>query len=525
MDKKPLLFLFFVSLAVFILFFVDSGDTRKVPLMMKRAHGPKNNRLTSVSMLEKNKHRLNIEFQFRKKVSYEIQYSPKDRHLTLFLYNLSKRRFKKLLKMNKDYFSKILLSYSTDHVYRIVFLLKQHIMPLPYASKGRSNPLKLSFSKSFRAKQKLQVVPRVELSHSPTLSHLSRTYRKQKTRKPFQYQTQVQVVDYQKETIEPGIQKFSFSTQEPSNDAYGFKIHHSLLKKRFTISLGQEQLLGVDTLSSMSKSNEALLGINGSYFMANGDPIGLLIKNYQLLSSPVLLRSCFGILEDGKAFVGRPEFQGEIVTEHGILLLEGLNQLSKSNATLLYTPEFGLRVPKRRGTIQISIKNNEIVKISEHPLVIPRDGFIISLDPRRFPWFSKLKPFSRVVLSYGLTPPWTRMKFAIGGGPRLIDSGRSALENKEHFKDKFLKQRAPRSAIGIDELGNVIFLVVDGRRARSPGLSIPELADIMKRIGSHHALNLDGGGSSTLYYDGEVLNKPSDGSERKLSNAILVLRK
>ena len=525
MDKKPLIFLFFVSLAVFILFFVDSGDTRKVPLLMKRAHGPKNNRLTRVNMAERDQHRLDVEFQFKKRASYEVQYTPRERRLTLFLYNLSKRRFKKLLKMNKDYFSKILLSYSPDHVYRIVFLLKKHVMPLPFSSKGRTNPLKLGFSKSFRAKRKLQTVPRVELTHSPALSHLSRNYRKKETRKPFQYKTPVQVAEYKKETIEPGIQKFSFATLKPSNDAYGFKIHRSVLKKRVTISLGQEQLLGVDTLSSMSKTNEALLGINGSYFMANGDPIGLLIKNFQLLSSPVLLRSCFGILEDGKAFVGRPEFQGEIVTEHGILQLEGLNQLSRSNATLLYTPEFGLRVPGRRKTIQVAIKNNEIVKISAKPLVIPRDGFIISLDPGRFPWLKKLKPFSRVVLSYGLTPPWTRMKFAIGGGPRLIDSGRSALENKEHFKDRFLKERAPRSAIGIDELGNVIFVVVDGRRASSPGLTIPELADVMKRIGSHHALNLDGGGSSTLYYDGKVLNIPSDGTERKLSNAILVLRK
>ena len=138
---------------------------------------------------------------------------------------------------------------------------------------------------------------------------------------------------------------------------------------------------------------------------------------------------------------------------------------------------------------------------------------------------SKLRTFSRVVLSYGLTPPWTRMKHGIGGGPRLLEAGSFTLDNKEHFKERFLSTRAPRSAVGIDELGNVIFLVVDGRRKNSPGLTIQELAEIMKRIGAYHALNLDGGGSSTLYLDGKILNVPSDGNERKLSNALLVLKR
>ena len=498
---------------------------KRVPLLLKSPEDVNQNQLRSIETVTEREDALSLVFKFSKNASYEIQYNQEDSQLILYLYNISKRSFKRLLKMEKNYFDKILLSYSKDNIYRIIFRLKENIIPLPYASRGRTNPLKISFSSAHQKKETLKKVPRVELNFSPTLSHLSKNYQQSTPPRTARYQTDVRVIDFRQEAIEPGIQNFQFQTAHPTNDAYGFKINRSHLDERFTIALGKEQLLGVDTLSQISKTNRALLGINGSYFMSNGDPIGLLIRDFRLLSSPVLLRSCFGILDNGKAFIGRPEFQGEIVTEHGILKLEGLNQVSNSNATLLFTPEFGLKTNDFKNTIQLSIKNNEIVKISEDAMTIPQDGFIIRVSPIRFPWISKLRTFSRVVLSYGLTPPWTRMKHGIGGGPRLLEAGSFTLDDKEHFKDKFLTTRAPRSAVGIDELGNVIFLVVDGRRESSPGLTVQELAEVMKRIGSYHALNLDGGGSSTLYLDGKILNVPSDGNERKLSNALLVLKR
>ena len=330
MNKKPLFFLFFVSLVIFFLFFQDTGGSKKVPLLLKSPEDVRQNRLRSVESVSEKEHVLSLVFRFRKDASYEIQYDPQESRLVLYLYNISKRSFKRFLKMEKEYFEKILLSYSKDHVYRIIFQLKKHIIPLPYASRGRTNPLRLSFSREHRDKETFKKIPKVELKFSPTLSHLSKNYRKPTVPRVQKYLTQVRVVDFRQEAIEPGIQHFNFRTAHPVNDAYGFKINRSHLDERFTIALGKEQLLGVDTLSSMSRANQALVGINGSYFMSNGDPIGLLIRDFRLLSAPVLLRSCFGILDNGKAFIGRPEFQGEIVTEHGILKLEGLNQVSRS---------------------------------------------------------------------------------------------------------------------------------------------------------------------------------------------------
>jgi exopolysaccharide biosynthesis protein len=66
--------------------------------------------------------------------------------------------------------------------------------------------------------------------------------------------------------------------------------------------------------------------------------------------------------------------------------------------------------------------------------------------------------------------------------------------------------------------------VVDGRSRRSRGATLVEMRNIMRDLGAVTALNLDGGGSSEMVVDGEVVNDPSDGHERHITNAILILR-
>jgi exopolysaccharide biosynthesis protein len=70
----------------------------------------------------------------------------------------------------------------------------------------------------------------------------------------------------------------------------------------------------------------------------------------------------------------------------------------------------------------------------------------------------------------------------------------------------------------------VLLVVIDGRQPRwSVGASLGELARIMRDLGAVEAMNLDGGGSSTMWVEGEVVNRPSDGTERKVTTAVLVL--
>ncbi len=114
--------------------------------------------------------------------------------------------------------------------------------------------------------------------------------------------------------------------------------------------------------------------------------------------------------------------------------------------------------------------------------------------------------------------PW--MQHIVSGTPLLIEDGEIIVEDGGNN----LARKHPRTAIGLDEDGRTLILVVvDGRwPGQSHGMSLTELADLMKDLGAHRALNLDGGGSTTLYIrnaDG-VVNRPSGGSERAVSNLL-----
>ena len=94
--------------------------------------------------------------------------------------------------------------------------------------------------------------------------------------------------------------------------------------------------------------------------------------------------------------------------------------------------------------------------------------------------------------------------------------------------DKFNTTRHPRTAVGKRSDGTVIFVVVDGRLPEASGVSTTELSLIMSWLGCRDALNLDGGGSSTMVFDGNIVNHPSDNKkfdhkgERVVANAIVV---
>ena len=84
--------------------------------------------------------------------------------------------------------------------------------------------------------------------------------------------------------------------------------------------------------------------------------------------------------------------------------------------------------------------------------------------------------------------------------------------------------KQPRTVTGQYPNGDIFFIVVDGRQSNwSSGISLEEMQVLLMRLGIMEAYNLDGGGSSAMYFNGKVLNKPSDGSERKLATNILIM--
>jgi len=122
----------------------------------------------------------------------------------------------------------------------------------------------------------------------------------------------------------------------------------------------------------------------------------------------------------------------------------------------------------------------------------------------------------------GVVNPEAWMKQVVSGHPGLVDDGASVASDTSDF----CSTRHPRTALGLSKDGRTLILaVVDGRSSASVGMRCTELAALMVEMGAHRAINLDGGGSSTMWVRGSgVVNRPSDGAERTVGNHLAILR-
>ncbi len=131
----------------------------------------------------------------------------------------------------------------------------------------------------------------------------------------------------------------------------------------------------------------------------------------------------------------------------------------------------------------------------------------------------------RLVL--GFLPRKEHLKTLVGGLPRIVVEGRNlpATDSLPGLTAKFTETRHPRSGVGFSRDGSTVYFVtVDGRQQSSVGMSLIEFGDLMIELGCYEALNLDGGGSTTMVVQGKVVNLPSDANgERPVANALLLI--
>ncbi len=126
----------------------------------------------------------------------------------------------------------------------------------------------------------------------------------------------------------------------------------------------------------------------------------------------------------------------------------------------------------------------------------------------------------------GQTPPaghrWQPLE-AMGAGPMLLLNGQYRITAwEEGFGYTSIPNRHPRTAAGVAANGDLLLVVVDGRQEASRGVDLAELARLMREAGARDALNLDGGGSSTLVVQGRLVNRPTGGTfERQVMNALV----
>lgn len=297
----------------------------------------------------------------------------------------------------------------------------------------------------------------------------------------------------------------------------------------------EEKKFRREKVSQMVEDAQAVAGVNGTYFGDSGEPLGILMINKELISYSINDRTALIIDQDNHCYIDNVSLSGEASIEGSIVQITGINEKRQVGEAIVYTPRYGNETKEDGPGIIMSCENGEIKGISRSRGWIPNEGFALSLDPSYYEKIGdKVKVGSKLKLTLRLTPlssiPDLNIKHVIGGGPRLLKSGQVYISrNSERFKNDISKSRTSRTAVGIAADGTLIFTTIDKfkggeGRAKSVGVTLEELAGIMKELGCVDAMNLDGGSSSTMVVSGEVVNCPSSGGEIYVSNGILIKR-
>jgi len=122
--------------------------------------------------------------------------------------------------------------------------------------------------------------------------------------------------------------------------------------------------------------------------------------------------------------------------------------------------------------------------------------------------------YGRALLNMGV-------RSTLNFGPIILENGKTVPFSRQGNSFSLVNHQDPRTAIGMVSAKEYIVLVADGRSSVSAGLNYTQMLQIFRRYGAQYAYNLDGGGSATIAYKGQVLNKPSDGRERPCGDFIL----
>ncbi len=276
------------------------------------------------------------------------------------------------------------------------------------------------------------------------------------------------------------------------------------------------------TISAIAKNNDALVALNGTYFKPQtGVPLGTLMINEKLYTGPIYDRVAMGIFDDGFD-IARVQLDASVKGSGTTIKVDNINQPRMlSTHVLIYTPEWGKYSPAApKYGVGLQVVDNKVTKASANAVEIPENGYVIS-GPKSILYALLEKKDAKLTIK--TTPEWKGVKHIISGGPYLVKDGEVYVDMTAQ-KLGSIGGRNPRSAIGYTADNNLILVAVDGREGSSIGMTLMELANFMKASGCIGAINLDGGGSTVMYVDGQVVNKPQMRGGIPLSNAIILAR-
>ncbi|HAF22499.1 MAG TPA: hypothetical protein DCK93_06230 [Blastocatellia bacterium] len=318
-----------------------------------------------------------------------------------------------------------------------------------------------------------------------------------------------------------------------------------LKRARLKIVHALDEGVGLETVSSMASRYHATAATNGGYFRVNGtyrgECVGLLLLNGKLISEPHNDRAEFGLINAGtttEVIFGHLKFSSKISVGSRMRTVQGLNRPVSPDEVIVFTPEFHRTTLTSPEGIEVVVRRGRVVSVGDlkGSSEIPADGYVISAVGKSREWVKDNVPKGATIsfswhlnsIEPGDDQKWRRAYSILGAGPQLIRNGKIAITNlQEKITPAFATDGHPRTAIAKLASGKLLLLTVDGRQpGESIGMPLNVLADLLLELGAVEAMNLDGGGSTTMVLNDKVVNKPSDATgERPVSDAILVFPK
>ncbi len=284
---------------------------------------------------------------------------------------------------------------------------------------------------------------------------------------------------------------------------------------------GSLGLKSMEKLSKIAEASEALVAINGGYFRS-GAPIGGLHAGGFPVSLPYYNRSMVAWDDEGHAYFGGGEFLLHL-SINGQSRDVQLNCAPNYKETSIITPYVGKSSVHagNNGTVA-RVKGGEVVEVLQALQYNRADleddeWLIVSRDPE---FDVKVGDKAEILTQFREELPF-EPTYAVQAGPLLYAPDHKFWDEK--FSSSILKMRHPRTLIGWTG-EKIVWIVADGRSSwHSRGLKLEEAAALGKKLGLVALLNLDGGGSSEMWWDGHILNSVSDGHERSLPYGLVVM--
>jgi hypothetical protein len=319
-----------------------------------------------------------------------------------------------------------------------------------------------------------------------------------------------------------------------------------------------------ETTSALAATRGATAAVNAGFFVldpaagAPGDPAGVGVYDGRLLSEATNGRPAFAFDTNGRhAAVTRDTWTGTVAKGHTTLRVDGVNRVpglirncggtgdtptnrplhdttcTDQDEAVAFTTDYGAATPAGSGTEAIIDSQDRVVEVhTTRGAVLPPGTHSVQATGAKATTLTQLaRPGDKLMVTGHLTG--TRADYVINGGPELVRDGHQhATPNSDgmvrpgdpSFYYGWVHKRNPRTIAGVDATGRILLATIDGRATTSLGLSIPEAAAVAQALGMKQAVNLDGGGSTTMVTNDQVINTPSDAAgERPVGDAILVL--